>query len=129
MTYPALTAFYAALLAFVYIALAGWVVAGRFRTNTLHGDDGGMLARRVRGHGNFGEYVPLALGLIALLEMGGASSTLVRTLLVVLLVARIAHPVGMVAPPNTPQQFACRGGGTVATFGVILVAAAALLLR
>ena len=129
MTYPAITAFFAGLLALIYVALAGWVVAGRVAFDTLRGDGDGSLATRIRCHGNFIEYVPLTLLLVALLEAGGASSTLVRTLLVILLIARLAHPFGMFAAKNTPRQFACRGGGTVATFGVMIVAAIALLLR
>ena len=129
MTYPALTAFYAALFALIYVFLSGWVVAGRVTGETLHGEGGGTLPIRIRCHGNFGEYVPFALLLIALLEAGGSSSTFVRILLLVLLVARLAHPIGMLAPKNSPQQFACRGGGTISTFGVIIVTAVALLLR
>jgi uncharacterized membrane protein YecN with MAPEG domain len=129
MTYPTLTAFYAALLALIYIGLSGWVIAGRATTGTLHGEGGDMLSKRIRCHGNFGEYVPFALLLIAFLEAGGGSTILVRSLLIVLVVARLAHPVGMFAPENSPQQFACRGGGIIATFLVVLVAAVTLILR
>ncbi|GJE46790.1 MAPEG family protein [Methylobacterium soli] len=130
MTFPALTAFYAALLALIYLGLSGWVVAGRLSTDVLHGDGGDEgLEKRIRVQGNFGEYVPFALLLVALLEAGGGGATLVRTLLIVLLVARILHPFGMLAPKNSPRQYACRGGGILATFGVMGVAAAALLLR
>lgn len=131
MTYPALTAAYAALLALFYVGLAGWVVAGRVTGERLHGDGGDKgLMKRIRSHANFAEYVPFALLLIALLEAGGGGSRgLVHGLLAVLLAARILHPIGMFAGVNTPVQFACRGGGTAATFGVVLVAAIALLVR
>lgn len=130
MIFPSTTAVFAALLAIVYVGLAGWVVAGRVGTDTLHGDGGRPdLLKRIRSHGNFAEYVPFALILIALLEASGASHGLVLTLLIVLLVARLLHPVGMLAPKNSPQQFACRGGGIVATLLVMLVAAVTLLLR
>lgn len=33
------------------------------------------------------------------------------------------------APPNSPRQFDCRRGGILASLGVIVVAAAALMLR
>jgi uncharacterized protein len=129
VTYPTTTAFFAGLFALVYLGLAGWVVAGRLTGQTLFGNGDEGLTRRVRAHANFGEYVPFALILIGLYEAGGGARGLVTGLLVVLLVARLAHPVGMLAPRNSPQQFACRGGGTVATFGVMTVAAVALLLR
>ncbi|MGU3538362.1 MAPEG family protein [Methylobacterium sp. A54F] len=130
MIFPATTAFYAALLALLYVGLAGWVVAGRLSGDVLHGDgDDPDLQKRIRAHGNFGEYVPFALLLVALLEAGGGGRGLVQGLLLVLLVARLAHPFGMLAPKNSPRQFACRGGGILATFGVMIVAAIALLLR
>lgn len=73
--------------------------------------------------------MPFALLVIAFLEAGGAGATLVRTLLVVLLVGRVLHPFGMFAAKNSPLQFACRGGGILATFGVIAAAAVTLLIR
>lgn len=79
--------------------------------------------------GNFGEYVPLALILVALLEAGRGGPTLVRTMLIVLLVGRVLHPFGMFAAKNSPVQFACRGDGILATLGVIAAAAIALMLR
>jgi uncharacterized membrane protein YecN with MAPEG domain len=130
VTYPALTAFYAALFALLYVGLSAWVVAGRLSADVLHGDGGNAdLEKRIRAQGNFGEYVPLALLLVGLLEAGGGGPTLVRGLLIVLLVARVLHPFGMLAPKNAPRQFACRGGGILATFAVLVVAAVALLLR
>ena len=50
-------------------------------------------------------------------------------LLIGLLVGRVLHPFGMTAPANSPRQFACRGGGILATFTVLIVAAVGLLLR
>lgn len=129
MIYPATTAFFAALLALLYLALSVWVVAGRVSTETLHGSGGDPLLKRIRSHANFQEYVPLTLILVGLLEARGASHALVETLLAVLLVARILHPIGMFAPPNSPRQFACRGGGIIASLAVLAIAAISLLLR
>lgn len=129
MTYPSLTAFYAGLFALLYVALAFWVVAGRLRTQTLHGTGPSELLKRVRCHGNFVEYVPFALLLIALLEARGGSPAFIRTLLIVLLIARVAHPFGMLAPPNSPRQYICRGGGTVATTAIFIIAALSLILH
>ncbi|MFC3691768.1 MAPEG family protein [Chenggangzhangella methanolivorans] len=130
MIFPATTAVFAALLALVYAGLSFWVVAGRFSSDVLHGDGGNQtLLKRIRSHGNFIEYVPLTLILIGLLEASGAGGGLVTTLLVVLLVARILHPIGMIAPKNSPQQFACRGGGIIATILVMTIAAVTLLAR
>ncbi|KAB1069877.1 glutathione S-transferase [Methylobacterium planeticum] len=130
MTFPATTAFYTGLFAMLYVGLSAWVVATRVNSDVLHGDGGNeTLEKRIRAQGNFGEYVPFAVLLIALLEAGGSGHTLVQSLLIVLLVARILHPFGMLAPKNSAQQYACRGGGILATFIVIAVAGIALLLR
>ena len=127
--YPATTAIFAALLAIEFILLSGWIVIGRVRKDALSGDAGdNAFAKRIRTQANFAEYVPFALLLIALFEARGGSHGLVTTLLVILLVARLLHPIGMFAPANSPQQFACRGGGVLGTFLVTLIAAIALLV-
>ena len=130
MIFPATTALFAGLLALLFVGLSAWVIGGRLTGNVLVGDGGqDALQRRIRSHGNFSEYVPMALGLVALLEAGGGQHWIVVTLLTVLLVARLLHPVGMFAPVNSPRQFACRGGGIVATLLVTLVAAILLIAR
>ncbi|MBE7247655.1 MAG: MAPEG family protein [Actinomycetospora chiangmaiensis] len=130
MVFPSLTATYGAVLALLFAGLSIWVMARRLSANVLHGDGGdAVLLHRARSQANFSEYVPLILLLVGLLEAHGASRTLVQGLLVVLLVGRVLHPFGMTAPPNSPRQFACRGGGILATFAVLIVAALALLLR
>lgn len=130
MILPTTTAFYAAILGLFYVGLSGWVMGGRLTGNVLFGDGGqDGLQRRIRSHANFIEYVPFALGLIALYETGGGSQGWVRSLLIVLVIARILHPIGMLAGPNTPRQFACRGGGILATLAVMAVAAVLLLLQ
>ena len=113
-----------------FVALSAWVIGGRVSKKTLLGDGGDtVMQTRIRCHGNFVEYVPFALLLIALAEASGSGQTFIHALLIVLLVARLLHPVGMFAPPNSPRQFACRGGGMIVTLLVILVTACALLVR
>ena len=130
MIFPAITSVYAALLAIEFIVVSAWVVAGRVQSDTMFGDGGNpSLSRRVRTQANFAEYVPYALLLIALLEADGAARGLIQVLCFVLLVARLAHPVGMFAAKDSLQQYACRGGGIIATFLVMLVAALALIVR
>ncbi|MFH6782675.1 MULTISPECIES: MAPEG family protein [Methylobacterium] len=130
MVFPSLTAAYGAVLALLFAGLSIWVMARRLSANVLHGDGGdAVLLHRARAQANFAEYVPLILLLVGLLEAHGASRALVHGLLVVLLVGRALHPFGMTAPANSPRQFACRGGGILATFAVLIVAALALLLR
>lgn len=129
MIFPATTAFYAALLALLYAGLTTWVVAGRLTSDVLHGDgNDDALRKRIRSHGNFAEYVPLILLLIAFLEAEGSGQGIIHTLLAILLVARLLHPIGMVAPKDSVQQFACRGGGIIATLLVMVFAAILLLV-
>lgn len=130
MAFPATTAVYAGLLALLYLGLSGWVIASRVSENVLFGDGGDdAVLKRIRSHANFSEFVPLVLILVGLLEAGGAGHGLVQGLLLALLVGRILHPIGMFAPPNTPRQFACRGGGILLTLASLGIAAIALLLR
>ena len=128
--FPSITAFFASILALIYVGLSLWVIGGRVGKSTLFGDGGDdAMMRRVRSHANFMEYVPLALVVIGFYEADGGSATLVRVLLVLLVVARIMHPIGMFAAENTPRQFAFRGGGIVTTLAIVAIAAIALLIR
>jgi uncharacterized membrane protein YecN with MAPEG domain len=130
VAFPTTTAFFAALFGVYFVALSTWVVGARVSMKTLLGDGGNTaMQTRIRCHGNFAEYVPFALLLIAFAESSGSGQTFIHVLLIVLLVARLLHPVGMFAPVSSPRQFACRGGGMIATLLVILVTAGVLLVR
>jgi len=129
VVYPAVTAFYAALLALIFAVLSVWVIAARFKLGILHGDGGvEAMNRRMRAHGNFAEFVPLILLVAGLFEASGGNRATVRALLIVLTIARVMHPFCMVAPPNSVQQYAFRATSVMATLAV-LIAAAILLLR
>jgi uncharacterized membrane protein YecN with MAPEG domain len=130
MIFPAMTAFYAALLGLVLFGLTAWVIAGRGQYKVIHGDGGNdQLSKRIRAHANFVEYVPLILLLIGFLEASGGNRAVVRGMLIALLVARVLHPFGMVAKVNSIQQFACRGLPAIITFTVLLVASLLLMMR
>ncbi|HEY4554814.1 MAG TPA: MAPEG family protein [Lysobacter sp.] len=90
-----------------------------------HGGDVQLL-QRIRAHGNFVEYVPLALLLIALLEVTGLRREWVAALGGALLIARILHAVGLWRSPG--YSFG-RFAGTVLTFLVILASAALAIAR
>ncbi|GEP08524.1 MAPEG family protein [Methylobacterium gnaphalii] len=128
MIFPATTAFFAGLLGLLHVGLTGWVVAGRVQGKVLHGTGNDQLLKRIRSQGNFSENVPLALLLTGFVEGKGTTHWIVEALLVVLLVGRILHPIGMFASPNSPRQFACRGGGIISTLLVIVIAAILLLI-
>ncbi|GJE54244.1 MAPEG family protein [Methylobacterium thuringiense] len=128
MIFPVTTAFFAGLFGLLYVGLSSWVVGGRVSNDVLFGGGGDSLQRRIRAHGNFSEFVPLALLLVAFLEAGGTKHWIVQALLVVLLIGRILHPFGLFAPKNSPQQFACRGGGILTTLIVLLISSILLLV-
>ncbi|MEN8161029.1 MAG: MAPEG family protein [Myxococcota bacterium] len=121
-----ISALYTALQALLAIGLVAPVGMLRGRTNVSLGSGGNPdLEAAIRRHANWTEHVPIALLLIALLELNGGSAGLLHGLGATLLVARILHPLGIDA---TEMRRPLRGIGAVATMIVTLVAAIALLL-
>jgi uncharacterized protein len=86
------TPLYAGLLAFWFLLLTLRVVQERHSARVALGDGGNpALQRRVRGHANFAEYVPLALLLLAILELSRFSLYLIHALGILLLLGRLLH--------------------------------------
>jgi hypothetical protein len=118
---------YTALQALLAIALVVPVGQLRARSNVSLGSGGNpALEVAIRRHANWTEHVPIALLLIALLELNGASSGLLHGLGATLFVARVLHPLGLEAET---MKVPLRGIGAFGTMLVTLVAAIALLLR
>ena len=120
-----ITAFYAALLLVVFVALSVLVgrERGRARVSILHGDDMD-LAIAIRRHGNFVEYVPFALVLMALIEANGGSALFLHVVGVLLLVCRIAHAMGLRHDKVATPLRAVGAGGTL----LLLLALGAMAL-
>ena len=130
MQFPFVTSFYAALLALVFMAISFWISAGRSKYQIHVGDGGNAnLLARMRAQANFVEYVPLILILVLLLEGRRTSIYIIHILLLALLISRILHPFGMVAPPKSARQALCRGVGAGVTWLVLIAAALLLLFR
>ncbi|MDJ0951408.1 MAG: MAPEG family protein [Alphaproteobacteria bacterium] len=119
------TPIYAGLLGLFYIVLASNVIRTRHTTgvNLGHGDEP-LLERRIRAHGNFAEYAPIALLLIALAEAGGVADWAIHALGVALLLGRGMH--GYALSSLTLRPIA-RTAGMAITLTVIGFAAAACL--
>lgn len=66
--------------------------------------------------------------LLGLLELSGAAEWQLHALFVILLLARIAHPIGMMAPERSTTQMAFRGPGILGTWLVLLLASVLLIL-
>lgn len=113
-----ITPLYAGLLAIVYLALSYRVVQQRGHGVSL-GDGGDqVLLRRIRGHGNFAEYVPIILLMIGLLELGHFPAWVIHALGLTLLVARLLH--GYALSFSESFKFG-RYWGTALTFGLLFV--------
>ena len=125
MTVPFIVPAYAALLALVYLVLSFRVSAVRRRAGVNIGSGHSIeLERAIRAHGNFAEYVPLALLLLAFLEMQRGSAYLLHGLSSLLLLGRLAHAAGI---SREPDVLVLRALGMAATYLVLVVAAAILL--
>ena len=91
-----ITSIYAAALGLLGIALTVQVIAIRAKSGVsfLHGDNM-ALAEKIRRHGNFFEFAPMALILLAMAEASGAPRGFLHATGGILLAARIIHPFGI----------------------------------
>jgi len=118
---------YAAILAVMFVALSIRVIALRRASKLPLGFQGDVaLERRVRAQGNFAEYVPLAVLLLAFVEMRGAPAWLVHAMALVLIAGRLSHAYGV---SQLRESFAFRVSGMAMTFTVIVSAALAILIQ
>lgn len=95
------TPLYAGVLALLFLVFSVRVI-GRRRAARVGLGDGGdrLLLRRQRVHGNFAEYVPLILVLMALAELQGLPGWALHTLGIALLIGRAAHGFGVGREPE-----------------------------
>ena len=121
----AITGVYAALLAIWFIVLSVRVIAVRRRDGVSLGSDGDAgLERRVRAQGNFSEYAPFGVVLLALLEARGGAPWLLHGIGAALLAGRLMHGIAF---SWTRANMRLRVGGMVLTFAALGAAAAGLL--
>jgi uncharacterized membrane protein YecN with MAPEG domain len=96
MTSLPVSTFLAAIFAGLLVLLSGQVSLRRARTNIAFGDGGDeTLRRRIRAHGNFIEYAPLAIIVVGLTEHHDAPSLLAWGLSAAFGASRILHAIGM----------------------------------
>jgi uncharacterized membrane protein YecN with MAPEG domain len=124
MTMLPVTSFFVALAAVALAALGFFVASSRFRRRVSFGDKGdNVMVRRIRTHGNFAEYVPLALLALALIEYQSAPKWQVWALGGALALSRALHAGGILA-----GILSLRSSGIILTF-LMLIACAVVLLR
>lgn len=124
---PRITLLVASLHVLLYVALALRVVLHRRAARIGVGTGGDeAMTRKVRVHGNFAEYVPLALLMLALLELSGIHAWLLWAFGCALLLGRVLHAIGLGG--SSGYSFG-RFSGALITFLVLLAMALAGLWR
>lgn len=112
---------YAALLALMLMVLSVAVIRTRRDVGIGLGFSGSeTLERRIRAHGNFVEYVPLTLLLLAMSELRGAAPATLHGLCLLLVAGRIIHAWGI---------WRASGGLRVAGMAATLTALGSAALR
>jgi uncharacterized protein len=116
-----ITAFYASLLAVLFLLLSVRVIGWRRerRVEIGHGDDAELL-RRMRVHANFAEYVPFALLLMALAESMAPPRPMLHLVGIILVAGRLMHAYGL---SQTPHILHYRVWGVTLTFIALGIAA------
>ena len=82
------------------------------------------LQRAIRVHGNFAEYVPLALILAAFVELQQYSPWIIHLLCLALIIGRVIHAYGV---SQEKEDYRLRTVGMGLTFGAIIIAALRLI--
>jgi uncharacterized membrane protein YecN with MAPEG domain len=120
-----ITPIYAALTAFIFLALS-WRVIRYRRANLISlGDKGDKnLLKRMRAQANCAEYAPFAVVILLLVEMSGAPALAVHLMGIALVAGRALHAYGFA---STPQLISLRQLGMLLTLLVIALGALGLL--
>ena len=95
-----ITSVIASVLTIIFVKLS-FAVIGLRRKNKVGLGSGGNedLERAIRAQGNFAEYVPFGIILIACIELNGAPWWLVALPGIALIIGRLIHAVGINEPP------------------------------
>jgi uncharacterized membrane protein YecN with MAPEG domain len=122
-----ITGIYAALGALLLLVLALRISLIRRSARVGIGDGGNHeLIKRIRAHANATEYLPIALLLLLLLDLGQTPPLWLHVFGVVLIVGRVLHAIGL---SQTSGPSLGRMLGIALTWGVMLVMAGLLLWK
>lgn len=112
------TSVIASVLTIIFVRLS-FAVIGLRRKNKVGLGSGGHedLERAIRAQGNFAEYVPFGIILIACLELNGAPWWLVIIPGITLIIGRLIHAKGINEPP---PDFSKRVLGMKLTFMTLI---------
>ena len=119
----AITAFYAAPLAFLFLVLSRNVILARRAAQVAVGDGGNnRLLRAMRVQANCAEYMPIALVLMALCESLAVPVLILHLLGITLVAGRLLHAFGV---SRESENFRFRIAGMAMT--LTMIGAAAIL--
>ena len=122
-----ITSLYAAVATILFLVLTYRTIIMRAnkKISILHNGDMD-LALRMRQHGNFIENVPLALILMGIVEIQGAGNVWLHTIGILLIVARIMHPIGLkIENPAHPLRIL----GGLGTHAALLIAVVLIIQK
>lgn len=118
-----ITALYAAILAFIIVALGINVTVHRVKLGVPLGDGGNpQMLRMIRLHGNAVEYIPLALVLMLAYEINGGWHTALHIIGIALVAGRLIQTWAIWS-----TEIAGPGRGTGQTLTWLSIAALAVL--
>jgi uncharacterized protein len=124
---PVIVPAYAAIFAFIYLALSAQVIRARRQAKAAIGTSGDVrLERKIRVHANFAEYVPFALLLLSFVEMQGGPAWLIHLICLAFLAGRAIHAYGL---SQVQEDYRLRSTGMAITFAVIAVTALVLVAQ
>lgn len=113
-----ITSIIASFLTIIFIKLSFAVIGLRRKNKVGLGSSGHEdLERAIRAQGNFAEYAPFGIILIACLELNGAPWWLLAILGIALITGRLLHAKGINVPP---PDFSKRVLGMKFTFATLV---------
>ena len=113
-----ITSIIASVLTIIFVRLSFAVIRLRRKNKVGLGNGGNEeLERAIRARGNFAEYVPFGIMLIACLEINGAPWWLVAVPGITLIAGRLIHAKGINMPP---PDFSQRVLGMKFTFNTLI---------
>jgi uncharacterized protein len=100
-----ITSLVVGVFALLIVALSVPVSLRRAKANVVFGDaEDSTLKRRIRAHGNFIEYAPLAVLALGLIEYRGGPAWLVWSLAFGFVFGRVVHAIGMLFTSTPPVR-------------------------
>ena len=116
-----ITGLYLSLLGLLYVVLAVRIIKLRYHFKTGIGNGGHQpLAKAVRAHGNFAEYTPIVMLLLACSELNGSHALLLHIVGAIFFLGRFSHSIG-ISKSQGPTKF--RFWGMISSFVAIVILA------